>query len=230
MTAVPHRVLGGALAPACARAAAVPPSWAMCASCGAGWACSISVVDGRYRPWRGAHDRWVRRRVADVVGDGLSGAVVPAVPHPPGQRGDVGAGGVVGDGRGLRHRVRVHGDHPRPAAENGLGDGLGGRPVHAGHLDHRGGTGAAHGQSLQISATANGHEEMRMGSDRGVDSGRGRPVGCGRRGGGPGRRPPGSGAAAGCCETTNTEENAIAAPAINGFSRPAMASGRAATL
>ena len=31
-------------------------------------------------------------------------------------------------------------------------------------------------------------------------------------------------------DTTNTDENAIAAPAISGFSRPAMASGSAATL
>lgn len=43
----------------------------------------------------------VVRGVADMVGDGLAGAVIPAVDDPLLEVGDRGGLGVVGDGRGL---------------------------------------------------------------------------------------------------------------------------------
>ena len=92
-------------------------------------------------------------RVADVVGHRLAGAVVPAVAYPVAQVGHARAVGVVGDGRGLRHRARVHGEHTGSPGQDGFDDVLARGPLNPGHLQHRR-RGAAEGRRLRAVLSA----------------------------------------------------------------------------
>jgi hypothetical protein len=65
-----------------------------------------------------------RPRIADVIRDGLPRTVVAALAYAPSEFGHRGDRRVVADGRCLRDRVDVDGEHARASRQHRLGDVL----------------------------------------------------------------------------------------------------------